>query len=81
MKTLSSSELWYSDHDHSLNPYTIPTKQQKFVNHCIDLAANPLYGKDYANWAVKNFAKLDPFQLSNLHALILQELKTRAANE
>ena len=55
--------------------------QKKFVNHCIDLAANPLYGKDYANWAVKNFAKLDPFQLSNLHALILQELKARAANE
>ena len=62
-------------------PLTPTPYQKKFVNHCIDLAANPLYGKDYANWAVKNFAKLDPFQLSNLHALILQELKTRADNE
>ena len=53
--------------------------QQKFVSHCIDLAANPLYGKDYANWAVKNYAKLDPYQLSNLPALVMQEVKRRKA--
>lgn len=26
MKTLSPAELWYIDHDHALNTYTLPTE-------------------------------------------------------
>lgn len=27
--SLSPAELWYSDHDHALNPYTVPTEIYK----------------------------------------------------
>lgn len=51
--------------------------QQKTVNHIICLSENPLFGKEYANQAVKTYALLDPYQLSNLTQLIKQELKQR----
>ena len=47
------------------------TYQQKFVNHIIKLAK---IDKDLANYSIREFATLDPYQLKDLHAFVLSEV-------
>ena len=46
--------------------------QLKFVNHIIKLAK---IDKDLANYSIKEFATLDPYQLGNLKELVMLEVK------
>jgi hypothetical protein len=48
--------------------------QQRFVNSIIETAK---VDKAYANWAVNDFAQLDPYQLGNLKELVKAELELR----
>lgn len=46
--------------------------QQKFLDHLVRVAAQD---KALAWWSAKNFAELDPYQLSDLPALLTAEMK------
>jgi hypothetical protein len=48
--------------------------QQRFVNSIIETAK---LDTAYANWAVNDFARIDPFQLGNLKELVKAELELR----
>ena len=47
--------------------------QRKFVDHHLALAK---LDKDYANWSIRNFMEIDPYQLGNLRELVLQAVKS-----
>ena len=46
--------------------------QIKFVNHIINLAK---IDKDLANYSIREFATLDPYQLRDLRELVLLEVE------
>ena len=46
--------------------------QQRFVTHVINLAK---IDKDLANYSIKEFATLDPYQLGSLKELVMSEVK------
>ena len=46
--------------------------QLKFVNHIINLAK---MDRDLANYSIREFATLDPFQLKDLRELVLLEVE------
>ena len=45
--------------------------QAKFVAHIIQLAK---LDRIYANWAILEFQRLDPYQLKNLKAMVMAEV-------
>ena len=50
-----------------MNPY-----QQKFLDHLVRMAAQD---KALAWWSAKNYAEMDPYQLSDLPQLLTAEMK------
>ncbi len=60
----------------SPEPLPISDYQMRFIETIIQTAK---LDKDYANWSIKHFAQLDPCNLSNLKAQIIQEVARRKA--
>lgn len=46
--------------------------QQKFLDHLVRMAAQD---KALAWWSAKNYAEMDPFQLSEMPAMLTAEMK------
>ena len=51
---------------------TPTTYQQKFITHVINLAK---IDRDLANYAIREFQQIDPYQLGNLKELVMLEVK------
>jgi hypothetical protein len=51
---------------------TPTTYQQRFITHVINLSK---IDKDLANYSIREFATLDPYQLKDLRALVMLEVK------
>lgn len=47
--------------------------QQRFV---MTILATAKVDKTYANWSIRQFSELDPYQLSGLKELVLQAVKS-----
>ena len=52
---------------------TPTTYQQKFITHVINLAK---IDKDLANYSIREFQQIDPFQLGNLKELVMLAVKS-----
>jgi hypothetical protein len=50
---------------------TPTTYQQRFITHIINLAK---IDKDLANYSIREFAILDPYQLKDLRELVMTEV-------
>ena len=58
-----------------LPPLPAPTGyQQRFIDTII---ATGKLDPAYANWSIKHFAQLDPFQLGDLKRLVTEEMQLR----
>jgi hypothetical protein len=48
--------------------------QARFVHTIINTAK---YDKDFARWSIAEFSRIDPYQLSNLKQLVINEIERR----